>query len=135
MKQEKVVMRYADGRLVKGYADGSALEGALFHIRPLDPAFSGRRLKVSLRELKAVFFVRDFRGNPAYREKKHFSVHQHPAGRKVEVTFVDDGEILVGSTPGHEPGSAGFFVTPADPNSNNERVFVIATSISRFRYI
>ncbi|MDA8433292.1 MAG: hypothetical protein M0Z60_10075 [Nitrospiraceae bacterium] len=135
MSRKKIVVRYADGRLVRGYADNFPLDGALFHVRQLDPALAGRSVKVSLKELKAVFFVRDFSGNPAYREKKHFAAHQQPEGRRVEVTFVDDGEVLVGSTPGHEPGEPGFFVTPADPHSNNEKVFVISSSISRFRYI
>jgi hypothetical protein len=134
-ERKKIVIRYADGKLVKAYTNDSALEKTLFRFRPLDPAGSGIAVEVSLQELKAVFFVKDFCGNPTYREKKYFTERQQPAGRKVEVTFVDDDELLVGSTSGCDPGRAGFFITPADPNSNNEKIFVVSSAISKFRYL
>lgn len=131
----KIVIQYADGRLVKGYADDSDFNRALFRIRPLDPAGNGKRVEISREELKAVFFVKDFCGNPGYREKRHFTDRQQPSGRKVEVTFLDDDEVLVGSTLDYDPRSSGFFITPADPKSNNVKVFVVSSAVSRFRYL
>lgn len=131
----KVVIRYADGRLIKGYADGFFSEKDMFHVRPADSALEERGVEVLVKELKAVFLVKDFLGRPAYREKKHFIEHQQSPGRKVEVTFMDDNELLVGSTMDYDPQRPGFFVTPADPQSNNLRVFVVAASMSKFRFL
>ncbi len=131
----KVVIRYADGRLIKGYANRSYPDKGLFHVLQVDSARQEAEVEVSVKELKAVFFVKDLSGNPAYREKKHFTDLQHPSGRKVEVTFMDDNELLVGSTEDYDPQRTGFFVTPADPQSNNLTVFVVASSMSKFRYI
>jgi len=60
-----------------------------------------------VKELKAVFFVKDFTGNPGYNERKDFAGNQQSVGRKMEVTF-SDGEVLVGSTMGHDPKRPGF---------------------------
>ena len=73
--------------------------------------------------LKAVFFVRDFNGNPAYRERKVFDGAGQ--GRRVEVTFAD-GEVIVGTTLNYRPDGQGFFLSPADPAANNTRIFVVA---------
>ena len=45
--------------------------------------------EVYVKELKAVFFVKDFVGNAAYNEIKHFTEGQQYSGRKVEVTFTE----------------------------------------------
>jgi len=43
---------------------------------------------------------------------------------KVRVDFLD-GEVIYGMTHGYSPSRKGFFVFPADKDTNNERVFVI----------
>lgn len=51
---------------------------------------------------------------------------------KVVVRFADgqvlfkDGETILGTTQGYQSGRPGFFVVPPDPESNNERCFVIS---------
>ncbi len=55
-----------------------------------------------MKELKAVFIVRDFIGNAQDNECKEFIESKKLLGRKVEVTF-EDGEMLVGSTLGCSP--------------------------------
>jgi hypothetical protein len=50
------------------------------------------------------------------------------------VTF-HDGEVLVGSTISYRYEGTGFFVQPADPRSNNQRVFVILSAIQHVRFI
>jgi hypothetical protein len=57
-----------------------------------------------------------------------------PQGRKVEITFHDD-EVLLGTTLGYRSEGHGFFVQPADRDSNNLRVFVTASGIQRFRFV
>jgi hypothetical protein len=74
-----------------------------------------------LSQLKAIFFVREFAGDPNRVDSSDFVPGQH--GRKVEVVF-EDGEVLRGTTLGYRNDGSGFFVQPADPDSNNMRVFV-----------
>jgi hypothetical protein len=73
-----------------------------------------------LADLKAVFFVKKFDGNPDYKERKEFTEKDSPQGRKVEVAFAD-GEIMQGSVLGYNPKEIGFFLFPVDPLSNNLR--------------
>jgi len=135
MEPVKVIMRYADGRLIKGYTNDFFPNKPLFHIRPIEssqPADKG--LEVHVKDLKAVFFVKDFKGNPAYNESKHFTEKRQCSGRRVEVTFAD-GEVIVGLTLGYDPSRLGFFVAPADPQSNNLRMFVVSASVTNVRFL
>ncbi len=131
MEPVKVVIRYADGRLIKGYTNDFFPNKPSFHIGA-GPSEQGAAVQVS--DLKAVFFVKDFQGNPGYDEAKNFTEGQKPSGRKVEVTF-NDNEVFVGTTLGYDPNRLGFFLVPADPNSNNIRVFAIVAAIKNFRYL
>ena len=130
----KVIMRYANGKLIKGYTNDFFPNKPLFHVRSIESQPTDKGMEVSVKELKAVFFVKDFVGNPACDDVKYFAECQQYSGRKVEVTFAD-GEVLVGSTIGYDPSRLGFFVTPADPKSNNLRVFVISAAMKTFRFL
>ncbi|NND84988.1 MAG: hypothetical protein HKN46_07540, partial [Acidimicrobiia bacterium] len=55
-------------------------------------------------------------------------------GRKVTVHF-EDGETLHGYTTGYSPARAGFWVTPADPESNNERAFVVTAATTSVEFV
>ncbi len=132
MERLKIVVRYADGRTVKGHTQDFAPNKPHFHLFPSTAGPSSEAVMVLVKELKAVFFVRDFDGNPQYQEQKQFAEGERPAGRKVEVTFAD-GEVLVGSTMGYDPQRPGFFLFPADPAANNLRVFVISAAASKVR--
>lgn len=123
----QVVARFQDGTLVKGTTHNFSPDGAHCHIQPLDrPYGEGRR--VEFRELKALFFVRTIEGNPKYQDKESFESEAHYAPR-VRVRF-KDGEELVGfMNLQHHPH--GFFLYPADPLSNNERVFAIRECVDR----
>jgi hypothetical protein len=134
MEPVKIVVRYADGRLIKGYTNDFFPNKPLFHIRPIESDSANKGVEVFVKDLKAAFFVKDFIGNPAHNEKKDFTAGQQPAGRKVEVTFTDN-EVLIGTTLGYDPNRPGFFVTSADPESNNLRVFVVSTAVKKFRYL
>jgi len=46
-----------------------------------------------------------------------------------------DGEKLVGKTEGYNPQKLGFFVFPADPKSNNLRIFVITKNARFIRFL
>lgn len=133
MEPIKVVVRYADGRVVKGFTQDFFPNKDRFHLHPAAKAGSEAK-EVLVNELKAIFFVRDFAGNPNYNERKAYIEGEQPQGRKVEVTFAD-GEVLVGSTLGYDPKRMGFFLFPVDPKSNNIRLFAVTTAVKKVRYL
>jgi hypothetical protein len=118
----RVVVRYADGRVLKGYADFDP-EQATFLLAPLGGADTDA-VEVTMSDLKAVFFVRSFDGDPRRDESKDLYQPRPPGTRKVSVRF-RDGEELVGHTRQLDRHRAGLFFTPLDPESNNLRVFAV----------
>jgi hypothetical protein len=127
MPRVKVVARFADGRVLKGHTADFSPEGSRFHLMPAHHRVP-RPVEVCLKDLKAVFFVRDFGGNPGYEERKAFAADERRPGRVVTVQF-HDGEVLVGSTLSYDPARAGFFLFPVDPESNNLRVFAVTAAV------
>lgn len=123
----KVVARYLDGRLLKGFTFDFSPARPVFHVTAAGAAPGGRPIEVALADLKAVFFVKDLVGDAHYNERKEFAVTDRPVGRKVAVRF-RDGEVLVGTTQGYDRSRPGFFMIPVDPSSNIDRCFVIGGS-------
>ena len=128
-----MVARYIGGRMVKGLSQDFFPNKDRFHVYPADKP-SGEAVEIMVKELKAIFFVRDFVGNYQYDERKEYMQGDKPSGRKIEVTFAD-GEVLVGTTLGYDPKRPGFFLFPADPQSNNIRVFAVTTAVKKVRYL
>lgn len=130
MLPNRIVARFADGRLLKGTTQDFAPTKDAFHV--ILSEGGARPIKVLVEELKAVFFVKDLIGNPAYHESREFN--GPVAGRRLQVTFAD-GEVLVGATPAYQVNRPGFFVVPADPRSNNDRVFVVSRAVRDVRFL
>jgi hypothetical protein len=127
-----VILRYLDGRILRGFCNDFSSSRSQFHLWPSVNARASQRMMVPLSQLKAVFFVREFGGNAAYVERREFDASAH--GRKMEITFVD-GEVVVGSTLTYRPDGPGFFLHPADALSNNTRIFVVTGSVRHTRFI
>jgi len=131
-KANRVVVAFVDGRRLKGYVyDFSALKDS-FNVSPADKPLQEHGMKVLMKDLKAVFFVKDFTGNREYHDKAVVDEHIH--GRKIEVIF-RDGETVVGKTEGYNPQKLGFFMVPGDPASNNIRVFVVNANTQHVRFM
>jgi len=133
MERLKVVVRYSNGKVIKGFTEDFFPNKERFHFIPADNP-SGGAIEVSMNDLKAIFMVRDFIGDPLYKERKKYIEGEKPSGRKVEVTFID-GEVLVGSTLGYDPKRQGFFIFPADFKSNNIRAYVVSSAVGKVRYL
>jgi hypothetical protein len=125
---KKIVLRRLDRGLTKGFVDPNSYLGPN-GIRMLDR--EGRTLTIPFHEIKGVFFVRDFDGNPHRSERKLFQSRPRLAGLWVRMIFKDK-EVLEGLLPNNlvELSPEGFLVTPADVYSNNLRVFVPRTALS-----
>jgi hypothetical protein len=124
MMQNRIVARFADGRVLKGTTQDFAPAKDAFHV--ITSEGGAQPIKVPLADLKAVFFVKDLIGNPHYNDSKEF-LRTLP-GTRLRVTFID-GEEIVGASPAYQPDGPGFFIVPADPQSNNDRVFVVAKAV------
>jgi len=122
MPGNRVVARFRDGRTVKGTTTDFLPTRDTLHIHT-----NGTVDTVQLAELKALFFVRDLVGDPGRQDSNEFDLARTVVGRKIRVEFAD-GEVLVGTTQGYQPERAGFFVVPADHDTNHERVFVLRAS-------
>jgi uncharacterized protein DUF6982 len=128
----KIVARYADGRMLKGYCQDFHAPRGHFQLWPSPKAPAESRVTVPIGYLKAVFFVRDFAGNSEYQEDT--TIVPSGGGRKVAITFLDD-ELLVGTTLDYRPDDIGFFVLPNDPKSNNIRTFVFSRAVRHVRFL
>ena len=85
-----------------------------------------------MKDLKAVFFVWEFAGNPQYHGSQ--PTHVPSDGRTIEVTFAD-GEKIVGRTEGYNSQRIGFFLYPADPRGNNIRIYVVTRNTRQVRLV
>lgn len=146
MSRLKVVAHKKSGQLVKGYADIPLpvdVEGipyscclTLPNQLKLEPVLEGRSVQITLDSLKAIFFVRDFKGDPSYAETKFFNPAPKIEGLWVHLTF-GDGEITEGIV--HNGISllndSGFLMKPPDPHSNNEAVYVVKAALNEFRVV
>ncbi len=128
----KVVVAFLDGRRMKGYTfDFSAMK-EFFNLLPALNTLQEQGNKVLMKDLKAVFFVKDFEGRREYEEKT--TVDERAHGRKIEVTF-RDGEVILGKTEGYNPQKPGFFMFPGDAESNNSRIFVVTKNVQKVRFV
>ncbi len=134
MIQNKIAVRYQDGRVSKGYTNNFMPNKDSFHLVPLDASPDSKPLDVRVQELKAIFFVKDFVGDRDHKEEKTFAASQPVVGKKIKVTF-RDGEELVGTTQGYQTGRSGFFLFPADKQSNIERVFILSAATRSVSFI
>jgi hypothetical protein len=126
--ENKVVVRYRDGKMLKGFTYDFNPHKEIFHVTK-KTQYAKEVAEVSNSQLKAVFFVKTFEGNKDHRGPDDFSLDslETISGLKIKVTF-SDGEVMYGSTNGYAPDRKGFFIFPADEESNNERVFIIRES-------
>jgi len=124
----KVVAHDKEGNIIKGHTIDFLAKRRVFHL--MKNHLEGSEVqKVDVERLKGVFFVKDFQGNRDYHEVKRFR-DQPVSAKKVKAVFAD-GEVMYGYTHAINHDLPGFFLVPADPNSNNERVFAVFSSIVR----
>ena len=89
-------------------------------------------MEVRVPELKAVFFVKNFEGDPQHQRNNEPS--KGGTGRRLRILF-KDGEVMVGTTQGYDRSRPGFFVIPVDTDGNNERCFVVAASTHEVAFL
>ena len=121
MDMHQVVAHLNDGTILKGRTGNVRPNAPDFHLRHPD----GSTTIVAISDLKALFFVHDLDGNAEARGRA--DAERNGLGRKITVTFTD-GEVMHGYTSGYASNRPTFWVTPADPESNNDRVYVVTAA-------
>jgi hypothetical protein len=134
MEPSKIVVRYQNGKILKGYTQNFFPNKPTFHVNLRVTAGSGNLVEVNIEDLKAVFFVRDFLGNAKHVERKKLVPGDRPPGRLMEVTC-KDGEVMVGTTTGYDPKRPTFFLFPIDPSTNNVRIFMVTSAVRTARFL
>lgn len=125
----KIIIRYLDGKIKKGTTEDFFPNKTFFHLRDKD---NDEYIKISIEDLKAVFFVKSYEGDNAYDENKEFE--RFGLGKKIKVRF-KDGEMLIGYTQGFSRERVGFILFPADPDCNNEKVFVVTAATDNIGFV
>lgn len=125
-ENNKVVLHFQNGRVLKGTTPDFFPNRAQFH---LQTPGGDKSIEIVTKELKAVYFVRDFSGNPERHDVRGFikGPAETTQGRKLAVRF-HDGEILCGYSHAYAAGRDGFFLMPSDAGGNNLRVYVIVAA-------
>ena len=123
---KKVIVRKMDRDSVSGYVSPSQFvnEGKLEILNT-----SGTVIAMDLREIKGVYFVREF-GDSESLTRKTFTTRPRSEGLWVRLRF-KDSEILEGLMPTDltQTTPEGFLINPPDQRSNTQRIFVPRTAL------
>lgn len=118
---KKVIVRKMDRDSVSGYVSPSQIvnEGKIEVLNT-----SGTVIAIDLREIKGVYFVREF-GDSESLTRKTFTTRPRSEGLWVRLRF-KDSEILEGLMPADltQTLPEGFLLSPPDQRSNTQRIFV-----------
>ena len=125
----KLVVKFKDGKIRKGWSTDFKPNKDTFHLHSVEEK-NDKVLEIEISLLKAVFFVKDFKGDKNYKKVRTFEGQTKgtPSERRIIIIF-RDGENFYGTTHSYNPERKGFFAYPIDPKDNNERVFIVAPAI------
>lgn len=129
---KKVIVRKVDRDSVSGYVAPAnfVVDGKLELLNT-----SGNVVAVELRDIKAVYFVRDFSDSEVL-VRKTFTTRPRTEGVWVRLKF-KDSEVIEGIMPNDlsQNPAEGFLITPPDLRSNTQRVFVPRASLTSLTVI
>ncbi len=118
---KKVVVRKMDRDSINGYVAPSNFvrEGKLELLNT-----AGNVVAIDLRDIKGVYFVREF-GDSESLSRKTFTSRPRTEGLWVRLKFKDN-EVLEGMMPNDLSltSAEGFLINPPDLRSNTQRIFV-----------
>jgi len=123
---KKVVVRKMDRDSVSGYVAPAHFvkDGKLELLNT-----AGNVIAIDLRDIKGVYFVREF-GDSESHSRKTFTSRPRTEGLWVRLKFKDN-EILEGMMPNNLSltSAEGFLINPPDLRSNTQRIFVPRTAL------
>ena len=131
MFDQKMIVRFKDGRTLTAFGDGFMVGEAEIMVKDLNE----RIHTVRLDEVKLVCFVKHFVTDSQNTHRQAgTTLYQAIPGRKARITF-RDGEKLVGIISCREKPRSGFFIASLNPNSNNIHIYVNAKEVVNFTFL
>ena len=124
---KKVIVRKLDRDSIQGYvAPANFVVGGKVELLNT----SGNVVSIDLKDVKGVFFVRDFDEGDA-PARKTFVTRPRTAGLWVRLKFRDN-EVLEGLMPSEltQLPAEGYVINPPDTRSNTQRIFVPRTALA-----
>jgi hypothetical protein len=139
-RKEKLVAHFKDGLVARGYSRDFRPDAEIFHLMTWDSEITSSR-QIRLAQLKALFHVKTW-GSPGRRpdRRKEFPPQPGPeiattgSAPRTIVQFYD-GEEIWGYSQGYRSEAPGFFMVPADPQDNNQKIFVINSSLIDIQFL
>ena len=128
MAGNQIVIRFIDGSVKKGQTNDFVPNKTSFHLNNKD----GKTEAVNIEGIKSIFFVKDLNGNKEH--KKNYKDNIPGGGKKIQVEF-NDGEIIVGYVLGYSQERPGFFMSPADLEGNNLRIYAVAAAVKKTQFL
>lgn len=124
---KKVIVRKHDRDSISGYVAPAdfVIDGKLELLNT-----SGNVVAIDLRDIKAVYFVRDFSDSDLML-RKTFTTRPRTEGLWVRLKF-KDSDVIEGILPNDltQNPAEGFLVNPPDLRSNTQRVFVPRSALT-----
>lgn len=128
---KKVIVRKMDRDTVNGYvSDAFVSEGKLELMNT-----AGNVVTLELRDVKGVYFVREF-GDSETLTRKTFTSRPRMEGLWVRLRFRDN-EVIEGMMPNDllQEGPDGFSILPPDTQANTQRIFVPRSALAEMTVI
>jgi hypothetical protein len=129
---KKVIVRKTDRDSISGYVSPAnfVVDGKLELLNT-----TGNVVGIDLREIKAVYFVREF-SDSEVMARKTFTTRPRTEGLWVRLRFKDN-ETIEGMMPNDlaQNPEDGFLLNPPDLRSNTQRVFVPRASLASLTVI
>jgi hypothetical protein len=134
VSDQKLVVRFQSGRVLKGISKDFSTNRDSFHLSLVNRPSTSTSVKVSIGDLKGIFFVKDFVGKKEYQEDKAFSKPGKTFYGKKTVVHFKDGEILYGYTQNYGQDRQGFFLYPHDSQSNNLKLYAVNAYVNKVEF-
>ena len=128
---KKVIVRKMDRDAVNGYVGAAFVADGKVELMNT----AGNVVTIDLRDIKGVYFVREF-GDAEMLGRKTFTSRPRMEGLWVRLRFRDN-EVIEGMMPNDllQDGAEGFSIIPPDPQSNAQRIFVPRSALAEMSVI
>ena len=145
MKERKVVVKLRSGEVLKGHLilQGVGADDSFWGwnqngrtaitVRSLN---SNAPVEIALNDIKAVFFVKSFRGDPKRKNLRFYTNGPAVGTIWAEIRFKDNEiiEAIIENSVHHLMGD-GFMLRPSDADSNNVLVYINKSAIASYRVL
>jgi hypothetical protein len=145
MNERKVVVKLRSGEVFKGHVHPSCFDAAgpfsdsnqnskaAITVRLLN---SNASMQVALSDVKAVFFVRSFRGDPKRKNLRFYTNGPTVGEIWAEIRFTDNEviEATIENSVQHLMGD-GFLLHPSDADGNNTLIYINKSAIANYRVL